>query len=220
MFQAVKNQWIDAIISVNRSKANKIIDDWIKENGSHDIFQEILRPGLEEIGEIWAVEKDITFAQVYVATTIAEDTIIKVLEHSPITLDQKPTKIIIGNMENDYHSLGKRLVDSSLRSSGWVTVDLGVDVSAEEFVEQAIELDAKIIMISAMFYSTAKHIKKVREIIDQKGYKDKIKLIVGGAVFNVKENLWKEVGADAIGKNALDAGKIADEILISIIHDL
>ena len=213
MCDEIRKQWLDAIISINRKKANEIMENWIEDNGSERVFTDILRPALEEIGQIWSEHKDITFAQVYVATTIAEDAIIKVHEKGQDMIKTNGSKVILGNSEDDYHSLGRRLVETSMKAAGWNVIDLGVDVLAEDFVDSAISEGAEVIMISAMLYSTALNIRKVRDEINKRGYQGKIKLIVGGAVFSVKENLWKEVGADAFGRSALDAGKLAEEVL-------
>ena len=214
MYEKVKQEWLDAIINIDREKADAIIEAWIQEKGYDNVLSHILRPALEALGEHWTRLGDITFAQVYVSTVIAEDTILRVFENDiKKDLTEHGETIILGNIEDDFHSLVRRLVATFLKSSGWQVIDMGVDVTAEEFVDKAIEEKASIIMVSAMLYTTAKNIKKVREEIDNRGLSEQIALIVGGAVFNIREELWKEVGADAVGINALDAGSLAMDVL-------
>lgn len=210
----VKEECLQAILDSDRDTANALIDDWINMHGYDGILTEILDPILIELGELWTIQKDITFAQVYVSATIAEDIIVKVLENTDG--DEKGPKkdtIILGNIEDDFHSLGRRLVGTFLTSFNWDVVDMGNDTTAEEFVDMAVEKEAKIIMVSAMMYTTAKNIQSVRDEIDKRGLRGKILLAVGGAIFNLRPDLWESVGADGMSKNALEASELATTML-------
>jgi len=148
-----------------------------------------------------------------VSATIAEDIILKVLREQPVTEAVKNTHIVIlGNIEDDFHSLGRRLISIFLSSSGWKVVDLGNDITAEEFVDAAVKENAKIIMVSAMMYTTAKKIITVREEINRRGLQGKIALAIGGAIFNLREGLWKKVGADGTAKNVIEARALATKL--------
>lgn len=208
----IKNACLQAILNSDRDLANQLIDDWVIDHGYDTVLPDILDPILEELGNLWTVQSDITFAQVYVSAKIAEDIIVKVLEHTNIEKASK-YKIVIGNIEDDFHSLGRRLVSTFLASSDWDVIDLGNDVTPKEFVDKALEEDAKIIMVSAMMYTTAQNIKLLRQEIDNRGLKNKILLAVGGAVFNLRQDLWQEVGADGSSRNAIEANILAKELL-------
>ena len=80
--------------------------------------------------------------------------------------------------------------------------DLGNDVIPEQFVEKALEVNASVIGVSAMMQTTALNICKLRELIDRRGLKGRLKLAVGGAVFNWRPDLVTEVGADGTAQNA------------------
>ena len=69
--------------------------------------------------------------------------------------------VVIGNIEDDYHSLGRKLIGIFLKSSGWTVYDLGNDVLSEEFIEKALETKSRVIGVSAMMYTTAKNIRKL-----------------------------------------------------------
>lgn len=78
------------------------------------------------------------------------------------------------------------MVSSFLQIAGWEVIDLGVDVPAGIFVDKAIEHGSLVIGASAMMYSTAKNIKKLKFELENRGLSGKIQLAVGGAVFRLK----------------------------------
>ncbi len=209
MLNPFQNECLEAIMNSDSVTALALVDGWAGEYGYQNVISGVLDPILEELGDRWTRQKDVSFAQVYVSASIAEEIILKVLAQDPLSGDRahKGT-IVLGNIEDDFHTLGRRLVAIFLKSAGWDVLDLGNDVMAETFVDKAVEVDAKIIAVSAMMYTTAKNIGKVRAEIDARGYHGRIQLAVGGAVFNLRHELWLEVGADGSSRNAIDADSL------------
>lgn len=214
MYTEIQKKCLDAIMDSDRELAGILIDEWAAENGYENVVVNVLEPILDKLGDMWMTQKDVSFAQVYVSATIAEDIFLKVLEHRPKTekTEYKGT-IVLGNIEDDFHSLGRRLVSIFLMSDGWEIIDLGNDVTAKEFVDAAVSNNVKIIAVSAMMYTTAQNIKKLRTEINDRGYKGKIQLAVGGAVFNLRHDLWEEVGADGTSRNAIDVGTLMGRLM-------
>jgi len=91
---------------------------------------------------------------------------------------------------------------------------LGNDVPAELFIEEAIENDAGIIAVSAMMFTTAKNILKVRQELEKNSLSGKIKLAVGGAVFKLRPELVAEVGGDGTAGTAMGASDLFDQLKI------
>ncbi|MEW8228217.1 MAG: cobalamin-dependent protein, partial [Candidatus Thiodiazotropha endolucinida] len=71
-----------------------------------------------------------------------------------------------------------------------------------------VEVDAKVVGVSAMMLTTALNIKKVREEINRRGLNKHIQLAVGGAIFTLRETLVDEVGGDGTCKTALGAHEL------------
>jgi methylmalonyl-CoA mutase cobalamin-binding domain/chain len=118
----------------------------------------------------------------------------------------------VGNIEDDFHSLGRRIVISFLRCSGWEVHDLGNDVPPQRFIEKALDEKASVIGASAMMQTTALNIRKLRDLLDRQGLADQIKLAVGGAVFNWRPELVEEVGADGTASNAAEAARLFETL--------
>lgn len=210
MYSDIRKEFLEAILDVDRNEANALIEQWIIEHGHEHVIEFILDPVLEELGRLWQMQGDVSYAQVYVSATIAEDIILKVLsKHNTYEKLENNHIVVIGNIEDDFHSLGRRLISTFLLSSGWKVIDLGNDITAKEFVDCAVKEKAKIIMVSAMMFSTAKRIIEVREEINGRGLEGKIALIVGGAVFNLRKDLWETVGADGTARSVIEARDLA-----------
>ena len=152
---------IESILSGNRDRANEILDQWTERFECSSAMIEVLDPVLEEIGNLWNAEK-ISLAAAYLAGKIAEDVLAKSLE-SENSLPETKGPVVIGNAEDDYHSMGRKLVGTFLKTAGWRVIDLGNDVVASDFVDEAVKSGARVIGVSAMMLTTADNIKKIRQ---------------------------------------------------------
>jgi len=192
----------EAILQGEREQANVLLESYALSRSYRSAMSEVMEPVLEEIGIAWDKE-DISLAQGYIAGKVAEDCLLKVNTEDKKGDVAQTAKgpIIIGNIEDDFHSLGRKLISIFLQSSGWRVIDIGNDVPAVEFVDKAVEADARVIGVSAMMYTTADNIKKVRLELDRRYLSGKIKLAVGGAVFKLRPELAKEVGGDGTVAN-------------------
>ena len=108
--------------------------------------------------------------------------------------------------------MGRRMVATMLRSDGWIVHDLGNDVTAAEFLDKAVEVDARVIGVSAMTMTTAHNIQDVRREIDARGLTGRIQLAVGGAVFLVTPSLFAEVGGDGTSSTMFDAPRLFERL--------
>lgn len=212
-----RNELTELIIGAHRADAVQLIDKISEETGYFVAINEILEPVLIEIGEMWSKEK-LSLAQGYVAAKITEDVLQKALQTSDWQAKTKIKKVsvILANIEDDFHSLGRKMVSTFLQASGWQVYDLGNDVTATEMVDAAVQYQAPIIGVSAMMYTTAINIRKVREEIDSRNLQDNIKLAVGGAIFKVRPELTAEVGGDGTCGNATQVPVLFSELLLTI----
>jgi len=121
-------------------------------------------------------------------------------------------KYIIGTVAGDLHDIGKNLVALMIESSGFEVIDLGVDVPPEKFVEALNEHpDCKIVGASALLTTTMESLKSTVDAIHAAGYKDKVKIMVGGAP--VTEEFAAQIGADAYTPDAGSAASKAIELV-------
>lgn len=171
-----------------------------------------LEPVLFRIGELWSSEA-ISLAQGYVAGKLAERVLTEAAEAGEGAGSAAPKgSAVLGNVEDDYHTLGRRMVAAFLRLDGWIVHDLGSDVGAEAFVDAALKTGSRIIGVSSMMLSTAKNLPRLRREIDGRGLGDGLKLAVGGAIFRLRPELVGELGADGTSATAMEAPALFREL--------
>lgn len=197
------------------NNARAMVLEWMTEAGPETMVGEILLPVLKMVAEKYLESEDPSLAQGYVAAKVATEAMELALEQMPKLDPDAPIKgrIVIGNTEDDFHALGRMILQAFLSAEGWEIHDMGEDVPAEDFVTKALEVDAPIIAVSAMMHSTALNIRKVRQEIDRRNLASRIKLAVGGAIFNLRESLVKEVGGDGTCQSALGASRLMSDLL-------
>ena len=125
--------------------------------------------------------------------------------------DTRPMgKACLGTVKGDLHDIGKNLVRMMFEGKGIEVIDLGVDVSAETFVQTAIEQDCDIIACSALLTTTMPVMEEVVRRADQAGIRDRVKIMVGGAP--VTEKFRTSIGAAVYTADAARAANAAAEI--------
>jgi len=126
--------------------------------------------------------------------------------------DQKTIgTIVIGTVKGDLHDIGKNLVASMLEGCGFKVINLGVDVSGEQFAQAIKENNAQIVCLSALLTTTMSYMGDVVKIIESEGLRDKVKILIGGAPVNQK--FADEIGADGYSSNANEAVILAKHVL-------
>jgi len=112
-------------------------------------------------------------------------------------------KVVMGTVTGDLHDIGKNLVKMMLEGAGFEVVDLGVDVSADKFVEAVKEHQPNIIGMSALLTTTMVNMPEVIKALENAGLRDKVKIMVGGAP--ITQNYADQIGADGYSSDATSA---------------
>jgi len=121
-------------------------------------------------------------------------------------------KFVIGTVAGDLHDIGKNLVALMIESAGFEVIDLGVDVPPEKFVEALAENpDCRVVGASALLTTTMEALRSTVEAIHAGGYKDKVKIMIGGAP--VTQEFSDQIGADAYAPDAGSAASKAVELV-------
>ena len=118
---------------------------------------------------------------------------------------------VLGTVKGDLHDIGKNLVRMMLEGAGLTVYDLGVDVSAEQFVAAIQEHDPHIVGLSALLTTTMGEMKSVIQAIEEAGLRDKVKIMVGGAP--VTSKFAVDIGADVYAKDAAEASTEAKKLV-------
>jgi len=120
-------------------------------------------------------------------------------------------KIVIGTVESDVHSIGKDLVSSFLFSNGFDVYNLGVEVTANEFINKAEEVGAKVIGLSSLLTMSMDFQRQVIEELKKRGLRAKYKVIVGGAP--TTEEWSEQIGADGWADDAIESVNLVSRLI-------
>lgn len=187
---------------------------WFRTYGLQVTLKDLIHPVAKKFSQLHSDRRPVRLAQCYVFNTIVEQAFLpfaeSIQEQTASSLRKGP--LILGNVEGDFHALGRKIVAALARLYHWKVVDLGTNVSALEFVDAAIEHHATIIGVSAMTHTNAKKIATIRQMLCENHLEDQVRLAVGGAVFSLQPDLAKEVGGDGTATSALEAITLFDQL--------
>ena len=122
---------------------------------------------------------------------------------------------ILGTVEGDYHDIGKNLVKIYISTLEIKVIDLGVDVSKEDFVEAVRKYNAKLVLIYALLTTTLREMELVIKELEKEGLRNRVTIFVGG--LPVTESYAQSIGADYFTQDGLELrdflGKNLDRLL-------
>jgi 5-methyltetrahydrofolate--homocysteine methyltransferase len=118
---------------------------------------------------------------------------------------------VIGTVEGDLHDIGKNLVSMMLQGAGFQVVDLGTNITAQQFVEAVKEHKPDILGMSALLTTTMPRMEETIQALKEAGLRDQVKIMAGGAP--VTQDFVDKIGGDAYGANAASATEKAKELV-------
>jgi trimethylamine corrinoid protein len=160
-----------------------------------------LRDGLRIVGEKF--ERLEVFLPEMIMAAEAGNAVMEVLEPAIAAAGQtatSPGTVVIGTAKGDIHTIGKNILSMLLKLAGFKVIDLGEDVAATTFMEEARKLKADIIAISALMTSTMPGQRDVVNLLRDTGQREKFAVMVGGAP--VTQEWADKIGADAYSETA------------------
>ncbi len=171
-----------------------------------DRVEQLMVPALERIGNNWELGKA-SLSQVYVSGRMCEEVVDTLL---PSLNDQRGERQRVAlTVLEDFHLLGLRIVYSVLRASGRAPLSYG-RMALEPLVERIKQDDIHLLLVSTLMLPAALRVKDLTARLRDEGLQTRV--AVGGAPFCFDTELWREVGADAMGRSATDAIGIVDRL--------
>ncbi|MBA7628834.1 Methionine synthase [subsurface metagenome] len=201
----------DSIIVGDNVRSKEITKKLVDEGVTAiEILNNGLMPGMNVVGKKFKAN-EMYIPEVLVAARAmhASMDVIK-----PLLIESDaPTRgnVVIGTVQGDLHDIGKNLVAMMLEGGGFTVIDLGVDVSAERFVEEAKKNNANIVGMSALLTTTMTGMKEVVEIFRADAKVKDVKVIVGGAPLT--QEYADSIGADGYAPDAASAVDLATDLL-------
>ncbi|MBC8179265.1 MAG: corrinoid protein [Deltaproteobacteria bacterium] len=201
----------DAVITRKRAEIQGLVTRAIEEGIEPKlIIEDGLISAMDVIGKQFS-DSDIFVPEMLVSALTMKlglDSVKPLLKSE----DSEPKgTIILGTVKGDIHDIGKNIVKMMLEGSGFEVVDLGVDLTVEKLVEQIDTIRPDILGLSALLTTTMPEMKNTIQELQEKGLREKIKIMVGGAP--VSNSFAEEIGADGYGADAAEAVVLARKLI-------
>jgi len=207
MLEKISKAIVEFDIDNIKALINQALDAGIS---ALDIVTKGMAKGMEIVGRKYE-EKEYFLAELIMAGEVMK-TGMEVLEpHLKATPIGKRGVVVVGTVKGDLHDIGKNIVITLLRSSGFEVHDLGVDVDAEKFVEKVKETNADILALSALLTTTMVEMENVIKALKEAGIRDRVKVIIGGAP--ITEEFASKIGADAFAVDAVQGLQKCKEMI-------
>lgn len=199
--------FLAALEELDQLRADAIFRLALADRAPIEAVEQLIVPALEAIGRGWD-EGRTALSQVYVAGRFCERLVSSVLPAGTAAGGERPRTAIV--VLNDYHFLGKRIVSAVLRASGIAILDYG-RMDVEALISRVAEDRLEVLLISVLMLPAALQVGALTAALRARDLP--VLVAVGGAPFHFDGELWREVGADAMGRAAGDAPGIVRALL-------
>lgn len=120
-------------------------------------------------------------------------------------------KVVIGTVKGDLHDIGKNIVGMLLEGGGYDIIDLGADVSKEQFLEAIQKENANVLGMSALLTTTMVYMRETIEALESANLRSQVKVMIGGAP--IAQAYADEIKADGYAPDAAAAVDLAHNLL-------
>jgi len=213
LMQAFLDSCSKSVLEGDADGAEKLAREALdKKYAPLEVIEEGFVKGIHEVGRLW--EEGTLFLPELVMGAEAMKRALAVLQPALGKGGARPASaghVVIGTIEGDIHDIGKTLVATMLSANGFEITDLGADVPALKFVDEAETHGAGCIAISALLTTTMSGQRRVVDELKKRSLLGKVKVMVGGAPCSAE---WaRDIGADGYAGDAVAAVSLAQSLM-------
>lgn len=176
-----------------------------------DLAVRLLQPCLYRIGVYWQQNR-ISVAQEHLATAIAQNILAQAFARAQFA---RPTghKALFACVPGNAHSLGLRMVSDAFEMRGWSVQFLGADTPVDALIRQIESWRPDLVGLSVSVIQQFSTLRQVIERLRAAFGEACPTIMAGGLATNVAEDVWQGSGAELWAANALEAPRLAEELL-------
>jgi methanogenic corrinoid protein MtbC1 len=200
---------VSAIADMKEEEALKLVREMVEGGSDPMEILEAARQAMDIVGQRY--EKGTYFLPelMLAGEMLTQITDIVKPELARLPEVKRHGKVLIGTVEGDIHDIGKNIVSFMLDVNGFEVLDLGVEVSAPKFVEAIGNFQPQVVGLSGFLTLAFDAMKGTVAAIESAGLRDGVKIMIGGG--QVDEKIQEYAGADAYGRDAMAAVKLAQK---------
>jgi len=192
----------DAVVNFDTETVREACRDALDKGiPAYQIVMEGMAKGMEVVGEKYEGGEFFISELIMAGETVKEG--MKIIEPHLTSEGAKARgKILIGTVQGDLHDIGKNIVATLLKASGFEVIDLGFDVAPQKFVEETQNSKPNILGMSALLTTTMVNMNTTIRELEKAKVRERMKVIVGGAP--IDEEYARKIGADASARDAIE----------------
>ncbi len=203
-----------ALLNRQRQEASALILNAVQNGVSiKDIYLHVFQPCLREIGRLWQLNQ-ISVAHEHYCTASTQ-LIISQLYPYLFSTHKNGFRLVATCIQGNLHEIGVRMIADFFEMEGWDTVYLGANTPIDSVIAMVIEHQADILAISVTLGLHLGNLKEMIEKVHQQLGEKRPKILVGGVPFSKNPQLWKTLKADGYGRDAMEAIKVAQQLVMS-----
>ena len=204
--QSILNQLSEAIVELDIDSIVGLCQKAIETGVSpYDIVINGMAKGMEAVGQKYE-DGEYYLAELIMAGETMKEGMTFLEPHLAENEIKKAGTCIVGTVRGDLHDIGKNVFVSLLKAQNYEVIDLGVDISPEQFIEAVKEHKPDLVAMSALLTTTMVEMENVVKQLKEAGLRDSVKIIIGGAPLNQKYAIG--IGADAAATDAVEGIRI------------
>mgnify|MGYP006285187777 CR=1 FL=1 len=205
------SNYLDTLLNGSREEANNLIINAVEDGIEiKKIYLNVFQPVQREIGRLWQLNK-LSVAKEHYSTSVTQLIMSRLYPYF-LGSGEKNCSCITTCAGGELHELGIRMIADLMEMDGWDTIHLGANTPIESIVDEIKEREVDLLGISATIISNLHKVENIINAVRNDSQIANIKIMVGGYPFNIKENLWKEVGADAYAPDLREAVEVANRL--------
>jgi len=188
-------------------QAGKLLEQGADAN---DILDDMLA-AMEIIGPRFT-DGTVFIPEVLLSARALNETLTLLEPHLGSGKKESAGKVLIGTVKGDLHDIGKNMVTTMLKGVGFDVMDLGINISAEKFLEESVNWQPDVVALSALLTTTMPQMETVIKALEESGLRENVKVVVGGAPLN--QTFADQIGADGYSNDAGGAVSLIKDLIV------
>jgi methanogenic corrinoid protein MtbC1 len=207
-----RSVYLQSVLVGARAGSVQIVEEALRNGaGVFDIYAQVFQESLYEVGRLWQ-EGKISVSVEHRATAITQFVMAGIYSRALPARPSNPLRnAIVTGVVGELHQIGANMVADVLENAGWNVEFLGTNAPHGGIVDAVLAQNSDLLCISAtMLFNVPNVVKLIRDL---RARVPKLRVLIGGAAFRSKPDLWQDIGADGFAPDLNTALEVADRLV-------
>ena len=207
-----RSVYLQSILVGARAGSVQIVEEALRNGaGVFDIYAQVFQECLYEVGRLWQ-EGKISVSVEHRATAITQFVMAGIYSRAlPVRPSTPLRNAIVTGVDGELHQIGANMVADVLENAGWNVEFLGTNAPHSGVVDAVLAQNSDLLCISAtMLFNVPNVVKLIRDL---RARAPKLRVLIGGAAFRSKPDLWLDIGADGFAPDLNSVVEAADRLV-------